>query len=133
MIRKDPGKLQNILQKLKENFEITWSEKPSTYLGMEIIRKEEGIYTTQRSYAKQMLTNFNMINCKSVLTPIVQEEKTTVSDNIKTHFPYREVVGSLLYMTNKTRPDMTFAVNYENRFLEKPDKTDVQNVKRTSR
>ena len=48
-------------------------------------------------------------------------------------FPYREAVGSLLYMTSKTRPDMAFAVNVESRTLENPDKIAVQNVKRTLR
>jgi hypothetical protein len=48
-------------------------------------------------------------------------------------FPYREAVGSLLYMTSKTRPDVAFAVNVESRTLENPDNPAVQNVKRTFR
>ncbi|KAL4123438.1 hypothetical protein QTP88_015616 [Uroleucon formosanum] len=34
--------------------------------------------------------------------------------------PYRESVGSLLYLSQITRPDITFAVNLVSRYLEKP-------------
>jgi hypothetical protein len=49
-------------------------------------------------------------------------------------FPYREAVGSLLYMTSKTRPDMPFTVNEESRCTqENPYKIAVYIVKRTFR
>lgn len=53
--------------------------------------------------------------------------------NIYIKFPYREAVGSLLYLSCKTRPDLGFAVNYESRFTEDPKKRDYKNVKRTLR
>lgn len=130
---KDPDKLKNLLEKLEENFEMTTNKNPSVYIGMEITRKSEGIYVTQTNYANQVLNNFNMINCKPVSTPIVHEERTTEVESGKFDFPYREAVGSLLYLTNKTRPDMSFAVNFESRFMENPEKKDIQNIKRTLR
>jgi hypothetical protein len=44
--------------------------------------------------------------------------------------PYREAVGSLLYLSQITRPDITFAVNLVSRYLEKPKKVHWNAVKR---
>ncbi|XP_046393645.1 secreted RxLR effector protein 161-like [Ischnura elegans] len=75
-----------------------------------------------------------MKNTKGADTPLqigkrVDEHEERDESVLK--ITYRELVGSLLYLTNKTRPDMAFAVNYESRSLENPTKTDIENVKRT--
>uniref|UniRef100_A0A1B6C2D3 Integrase catalytic domain-containing protein n=2 Tax=Clastoptera arizonana TaxID=38151 RepID=A0A1B6C2D3_9HEMI len=137
IMAKELQEIQNLLKKLKENFEMTSNENLNSYLGMEINRSNKGIHVTQTKYANQVLKKCNMTNCKEVTTPIVSEEKTDeatliVQDN--TNFPYREAIESLLYLTNKTRPDMAYAVNYESRSMEVvPSKKDIQNVKRTLR
>lgn len=131
LMGKNPKQMKNLLEKLRDNFEMTCEENPSMYVGMEITKKQEGIYLSQSKYADQILKNFNMSDCKPVSTPITEQTKDIESG--KPNFPYREAIGSLLYMTNKTRPDMTYAVNFESRFMENPEKKDVQNVKRTLR
>ena len=44
--------------------------------------------------------------------------------------PYAEAVGSLLYLSNGTRPDLSFAVNKASRYLQKPTKLHWNAVKR---
>lgn len=82
---------------------------------MEIV-KEKGILTLKREvYAKKILEN-NMNNSKAVDTPVVKGEKLDkISGNGK--YPYREIVGNLLYLTTKTRPDIAYAVNMCSRDL----------------
>jgi hypothetical protein len=65
-----------------------------------------------------------MSDCKPVLTPI--EPKSTPADFQKGnsfHGPYRELVGSLLYLAYVSRPDILFAVNCLSQLQEHP--TDV--------
>lgn len=56
-----------------------------------------------------------------------KEEKEPVD---VTTAPYREAVGSLIYLSVATRPDITFAVNLVNRYLEEPKKIHWKAVKR---
>lgn len=47
--------------------------------------------------------------------------------------PYREAIGSLLYLANGTRPDITYAVNVLSRKQSEPSITDWMKVKRVLR
>jgi len=48
-------------------------------------------------------------------------------------FPYREAIGSLAYLANGTRPDITYAVNMLSRKQANPSRMDWENVKRIFR
>jgi hypothetical protein len=72
-----------------------------------------------------------MQDCKDNPTPLVTKLSTESREENEPRFPYREAVGSLLHLSTKTRPDLAYAVNVESRTLENPDKTAVQNMKRT--
>jgi len=44
--------------------------------------------------------------------------------------PFREAVGSLMFLAVVTRPDLTYAVNSVSRYLSNPDESHWQAVKR---
>ena len=48
-------------------------------------------------------------------------------------FPYREAVGSLMYLATSTRPDITFAVGLLSRFVNQPNNKHVGAMKRVLR
>ena len=60
-----------------------------------------------------------MDQAKPVKIPILPG-KDIRNELKKTDFPYREAIGSLLYLTSKTRPDIAFAVNFCSRYVDKP-------------
>lgn len=90
------------------------------------------IHLSQSRYANELLDKFKMSECKPADTPICPPDVKSVAEEV-TNFPYRAAVGGLLYLSAKTRPDLSFAVGYESRFQENPKNTDVNNVKRTLR
>lgn len=48
-------------------------------------------------------------------------------------FPYRQLIGSLMYLSVATRPDITFAVGNVSRYLERPTTIHVEAAKRILR
>lgn len=131
IIGKNLLQIQTVLEKLKTRFEIKVYSELKTFLGIEIEKLEDGITLKQSSYAEEILRRYRMTDAKSVKTPIeTTSDIKSETENKNSAFPFREVIGSLLYLTNKTRPDMTYAVNYNSRFVENPSATDITNVKR---
>jgi hypothetical protein len=101
------------------------------YLGMEMKISTEGYGSQKKIKQKKVLEKFNMQDCKDSPTPLVTKPSTESREESESRFPYQEAVGSLLHLSTKTRPDLAYVVNVENRTLENPDKTAIQNVKRT--
>ena len=62
-----------------------------------------------------------MLECKSMNTPMEEKLKLLVdtSSNLIDATLYRQIIGSLMYVTN-TRPDICFAVNTLSQFLVEP-------------
>lgn len=131
--------LDKLINLLGKDFDIKTEVNPTDYLGIEIKRGVSYIKISQSKYTDNVLKTFNMYDAKSVETPMIPEN---VSGNIfetgenqieVINFPYRKAVGSLLYLSNKTRPDIAFATNVVSRHLDNPDKSDVIKVKRILR
>ena len=123
--------LDEILQHLRAEFEVKVNNL-SCYIGMRIRKIGKNLYVDQANYAEQMLTRFNMWECKIVKTPIETGGDTNVS-KIGTSLNYREAVGSLMYLSLVTRPDISFAVSYASRFLEDTKDCHICLVKRIFR
>ncbi len=73
-----------------------------------------------------------MLGCAPPLLPNFQENllKAQVSNEIEPKFPYREMVGSLVYASNGTRFDITAAVSIVSRFANNPKKIHCDMVRR---
>lgn len=78
---------------------------------------------SQRHYIQAMLAKFRMDECNPVATPLPQGFEAlpaTDSDAIEAQdFPYRELVGSILYASIITRPDLAHAAGTLCRFMSK--------------
>ena len=101
--------------------------------------KERGILTLDQSkYAASVLQRFGMQDCKGVSIPLSHgtyfsvgqspdgdEEKEQMSA-----IPYRQAVGSLMYLMVSTRPDIAAAVQVLSRFGSNPGPAHWSGVKR---
>lgn len=126
--------IKPVIEHLKKHFEIKVLGA-KFFLGIEIKRQDDGsILLHQSSYAKKILSKFGFEDANPVSTPADHQQILQggeQSTNVK--FPYREVVGSLIYLAVGTRPDISFAVSYVSRFLENPANIHVTAVKRILR
>ena len=112
----------------------------------------------QEDYSKKVLQKFNMENCKKVETPMAtgvkfyeagsktrNVEESSANNNIpdaseqsdlqvkEVDVPYREAIGSLMYLMTCTRPDLASSLQILSRYMSKPAKEHWEGVKRVLR
>jgi hypothetical protein len=125
---------ENIVSKIKNVFEL-YENKNSKFLGMEIVKDANGISLSQTEYIESLLIKHNLEDCKPVKIPIVKGED-------KSFFPtnevidvtmYQGIIGELLYLANRTRPDIAFVTTYLSQFNHKPEKRHYLLAKRVLR
>ena len=101
----DEGKVEELFTKMSEEFEFTRNDDPKMYIGLELERSENKIKLTQKRYTQNILERFQMENSKPTDTPIAKiTELGGKEKDEEVMFPYNQAVGSLLYLTQKTRP-----------------------------
>ena len=99
-------------------------------LGIEIQRTRENrqIFLLQRSYIESILQRYGLDDIKPVSLPMetnvrlssAQSPTTTEEFTRMQNIPYHEAVGSLMYASLRTCPDITYAVQTVSRFSTKP-------------
>ncbi|XP_049360646.1 secreted RxLR effector protein 161-like [Solanum verrucosum] len=91
------------------------------FLGLQFHQTEEGIFLSQRKYARDLLNKFGMLNCKPVATPMnISEKLQQVNEEELTDAKrFRSLVGGLIYLTH-TRPDIEYHVGVISRFMQQP-------------
>lgn len=119
---------------MRNFFKLTLGDA-SLFVGLQIERDRENkvMRIHQRAYARRIIERFGM-ECASavsvpadphvILYPVNENEKgnTTV--------PYREAVGSLMFLAIVSRPDISYAVNNASKYLNNHNDTHWQAVKR---
>ncbi|XP_067937199.1 uncharacterized protein [Watersipora subatra] len=76
-----------------------------------------------------------MSDCKSVATPFATDIQLVKDDGSKSadHTLYQSIVGSLLYASTATRPDITHSVGVLSKFNSMPTQTHLTAAKRVLR
>jgi hypothetical protein len=142
---------------LAEKYEMKDLGACQRFLGL-TVRREGGLLSlSQEGYIDEMLQRYNMEDCKPVTTPaedgdnlseVVDADypetgETVAVDSFITHeegsdedprkYPLREAVGSLLFLSMMTRPDIGNRLREISRVVSKPTRRVVQAVKRLFR
>ena len=99
----------------------------SWLLGIQVTRDREKrtITLCQQSYIDSILARFNFSDAKPLAIPMdpnisfSKDQCPTTADEIARmrRIPYREAIGSLMYASVGTRPDISFAVSTLSQFL----------------
>lgn len=122
----DEKTIESAVKMFKANFTMKDMGKPKMFLGITINEiPNSGYELSMKDSIENMKENFNITPTqRKLITPIAKgydknEDNSPQLNNIE-HSKYRSIVGTLLYMANTVRLDISFAVSYLSRFLEKP-------------
>lgn len=150
MASNNEEKINEMIKTLQNEFEINDLGEPSEFLGIRIRRNESKtiLKLDQSTYIEKILKRFDFNESYPQRTPMITrqvanrqrrgretETDPTILDETLTrdNWPYREAVGSLLYLANATRPDISYAVNVLSRHQIQPTNEDWKMVERVFR
>ena len=133
LLCEDKEILDHIMENMNKNFEATIC-KSGCFVGIEIDQNKDGsIFIHSQAYIKKILKQFNLEQCNPVSVPadpnvILSTEPDAIPE--ETDVPYREAVGTLMFLSATTRPDITYSVNLVSRFQNNYSKIHWNAVKR---
>ena len=108
----DESVLKSVKSMLTERFQMKDLGKMKHFLGIDFDQAEGQVKMSQKKYISKILERFEMQDCKSRETPCeLKLEYTENAEKMKDPRKYREAVGSLIYLSTCTRPDINFVVS----------------------
>ena len=110
---KSSTRIQEFVKSISESFDIKYMGKLYYFLGVKIAYPGSGkIWIGQPAYTAEVLKRFQMENSKSSATPIdtgAKLTKATEDSKLFNQELYQSAIGSLLYLSTRTRPDIAYA------------------------
>ncbi|GJV64216.1 ribonuclease H-like domain-containing protein [Tanacetum coccineum] len=104
--------LQQIINSLHKEFDMTDLEALNYFLGMFVVRHSTRLFLSQKKYALQLLERAYMVHCNPSRTPVDTESKLGPDGvPVQDLTLYRSLAGGLRYLTF-TRPDLCYAVQH---------------------
>ncbi|EPZ30777.1 Integrase, catalytic core domain-containing protein [Rozella allomycis CSF55] len=122
---KTDAEILQIKRELKKEFIITeTSGGIGFFIGIFIENLNGNYYLSQQALVEKMLGNVEDLNLQPTRTPMENNIKLSKDDcpkndaerKLVAELPYRKLLGSLLYLANNTRPDLSFAVGFLARY-----------------
>jgi hypothetical protein len=119
------------INSFRKRFKISYSGELREYLNILIIydKINHKVELSQQIYIEQLLKQFTIMPDPLVTTPMqenlhlpLEEESNATRAQMAfvEKFPYRELIGVILYLNVCTRPDVSFAISYLAKFNSKP-------------
>lgn len=117
--------LSDVKKMLASRFKMKDLGRLRHFLGIDFNQSDHCVTMSQAKYVEKILERFDMQNCKPRSTPC--ELKLAYTDDAEKMTDvrkYREAVGSLIYLSVCTRPDLSFVVSKLSQYFAEP--TDEQ-------
>ena len=100
------------------------------FLGITFDQCNVCVTMSQQKYVDKLLERFDMQDCKPRSTPCERKLNYTDSgEKLSDPRKYREAVGSLIYLTSCTRPDLSFVVSKLSQYFSEPTEEQWTTVK----
>ena len=123
--------VSDVKDMLSKLFTVTGLGPCKYFLGIKIDRMKDGIFLSQRAYIERLVKAAGMEKAHPKKTPLplghrLYETPIPTTDADK-HFmrdkPYHEILGALIYLSTRTRPDIATAVSMLGKFQADPGPT----------
>jgi hypothetical protein len=134
--------IQQFKSEITSRFRITDLGPINWLLGMKVTRNREArtISLSQETFIEAIITKYNFVDAKPAAVPMdpsiqyTKDQSPTMTTQITEmkRVPFRSALGSLMYLSVGTRPDIAFAVSTLAlaQFADKPGWTHWEGVKR---
>ena len=109
------------------------------YLGIEVEQSNGAIKIHQAQYCQAIIDKFKFTDAHASAIPMEVNLRLTAKDetaNAKRtglDFPFREFVGSVMYLATCTRPDVAYTIGQLSRFVSSPTMQHIGTAKRLLR
>ena len=135
---KDDSIVDEVKKAISEEFDVTDMGLLHHFLGIKVVQccESKRTWIGQPNYTKDLLLRLHMDEANPVETPMevnLKLMKRSPEEEVFDRKLYQSVVGSLLYLSTKTRPDIAYAVSNVARFSSDPSKTHWSYIKRILR
>ena len=134
---KSSTRIQEFVKSISESFDIKDMGKLHYFLGVRIAYPGSGkIWIGQPAYTAEVMKRFQMENSKPIATPIdtcAKLTKATEDSKLFNQELYQSAIGSLLYLSTRTRPDIAYAVSNVAIFCPKPTMEHWKSIKHIMR
>lgn len=120
---------------LESDFKIKDLGQIKNCLGMNVNVQKNCVTLYQEKFIDNILKRFNMINCKPSVTPMEVNLKLekAVNNHCSEIYPYQQLVGSLMYLSVLTRPDISYSVSFLSQYNTCYNETHWKHLKRLLR
>lgn len=100
-------------------------------LGMRVEFCNNKLRLDQEEFINSLLIKFGLENCnETVTTPMEINLKLDKSESCNEKYPYQQLIGSLMYLSILTRPDISFSISFLSQFNNCFNKVHWQHAKR---
>ena len=134
LLGEDLSKINNVKRQLGKLYQMKDLGPASSYLGIQITRDQNthSIGINQQAYLENALKRFELHDANSTKTPLpagihLEKSEEPIALNSKTY--YQQIIGTLIYATIGTRPDIAFVAMRLSRFNNNPTEEHIKYAK----
>lgn len=124
-------RIDKFVEGMKQRYSIKTVDS-NLFLGINITSEGKNtIKLSQKHYALEKLKGHDLEHCKPVKRPLEKPLEPYEHQHTREDYEiFNRIIGELQYLSNHTRPDITFATNHLARFLQNPGPEHVTAAKR---
>lgn len=121
----DETSIKRVKEMLSDRFRMKDLGYLKQYLGIHVDYNTEKriMYLSQEKYIESLAEKYKIMDSKLFHTPMEINLKLEPAERQNEKLKYRNLIGTLLYVANGTRPDVAYSVNYLSRFQNNHDET----------